>query len=331
MTTGVAGALGGDARLADELVVAERAGDQVEQGRADQRLLLAEEALAGLAHRAHPELVVEDQEGGRLAGQRVARAAQDHAHAAAVADALAELRAARRVLRGMAAARAEPDRLGPTLPSRRPRPVDPNESRHAERSQHGRPCSPPDAARSMHRFGTEPCAKPAQVRLRDSYRGDGWPFSRSSGGRRPRRRSRTSRYRASRVPAPVVRWLGRIKAEAARVNAELGLLDADIAERVAARGRRGGRRPARRPVPDRRLPDRLRHLLEHERQRGDREPRRRGRAPERPREHGAVVERRVPVGGAPGGGGQRPDASSCPRCERSPPPSRARPRSSRTW
>jgi fumarate hydratase class II len=38
------------------------------------------------------------------------------------------------------------------------------------------------------------------------------------------------------VPTPVVRWLGRIKAEAARVNAELGLLDADIAERVASAG-----------------------------------------------------------------------------------------------
>src|SRR5829696_10114975 len=38
------------------------------------------------------------------------------------------------------------------------------------------------------------------------------------------------------VPAPVVRWLGRIKAEAARVNAELGLLDADLAERVAHAG-----------------------------------------------------------------------------------------------
>ena len=41
-----------------------------------------------------------------------------------------------------------------------------------------------------------------------------------------------------RVPAPVVRWLGRIKAEAARVNAELGLLDADIAERIAGRATR---------------------------------------------------------------------------------------------
>ena len=39
-----------------------------------------------------------------------------------------------------------------------------------------------------------------------------------------------------RVPTPVVRWLGRIKAESARVNAELGLLDGEIAERIAAAG-----------------------------------------------------------------------------------------------
>ncbi|MDQ2981861.1 MAG: lyase family protein, partial [Actinomycetota bacterium] len=36
------------------------------------------------------------------------------------------------------------------------------------------------------------------------------------------------------IPAPVARWLGRIKAGAARVNAELGLLDTDKAERIAA-------------------------------------------------------------------------------------------------
>ncbi len=36
------------------------------------------------------------------------------------------------------------------------------------------------------------------------------------------------------IPAPVARWLGRIKAAAARVNAEVGLLDADKAERIAA-------------------------------------------------------------------------------------------------
>jgi fumarate hydratase class II len=39
-----------------------------------------------------------------------------------------------------------------------------------------------------------------------------------------------------RVPVPVVRWLGRIKGAAARVNGELGLLDEAIAERIAAAG-----------------------------------------------------------------------------------------------
>ncbi len=36
------------------------------------------------------------------------------------------------------------------------------------------------------------------------------------------------------IPAHVARWLGRIKAAAARVNGELGLLDAEKAERIAA-------------------------------------------------------------------------------------------------
>ncbi len=39
-----------------------------------------------------------------------------------------------------------------------------------------------------------------------------------------------------RVPVAVVRWLGRIKGAAARVNADLGLLDADLASRIAAAG-----------------------------------------------------------------------------------------------
>jgi fumarate hydratase, class II len=38
------------------------------------------------------------------------------------------------------------------------------------------------------------------------------------------------------IPTSVARWLGRIKAAAARVNAELGLLDQDKAERIAAAG-----------------------------------------------------------------------------------------------
>src|SRR5204862_5937623 len=40
------------------------------------------------------------------------------------------------------------------------------------------------------------------------------------------------------IPASVARWLGRIKAAAARANAELGLLDTDKAERIGAAGDR---------------------------------------------------------------------------------------------
>jgi fumarate hydratase class II len=40
------------------------------------------------------------------------------------------------------------------------------------------------------------------------------------------------------MPSPVIRWLGRIKAAAARVNAELGLLDPALAERIAEAGDR---------------------------------------------------------------------------------------------
>src|SRR3954467_7910686 len=105
-----------------------------------------------------------------------------------------------------------------------------------------------------------------------------------------------------RVPLPVVRWLGRIKAAAARVNAYVLLRNGaggDLRGGRVGEGARGGRRggprgPPRRPVPDRRLPDRLGHVVEHERQRGDRDARRRRRASERPREHGPVVQRRLP-------------------------------------
>src|SRR3712207_2760101 len=39
-----------------------------------------------------------------------------------------------------------------------------------------------------------------------------------------------------RVPASVIHWLGRIKAAAARTNAELGQLDDEIAERIGSAG-----------------------------------------------------------------------------------------------
>jgi fumarate hydratase class II len=41
-----------------------------------------------------------------------------------------------------------------------------------------------------------------------------------------------------RVPAAVIHWLGRIKAAAARVNRDLGLLDEGLAERIAGAGDR---------------------------------------------------------------------------------------------
>jgi fumarate hydratase, class II len=40
------------------------------------------------------------------------------------------------------------------------------------------------------------------------------------------------------IPAPVARWLGRIKGAAARVNADLGLLDGEKAERITAAAER---------------------------------------------------------------------------------------------
>jgi fumarate hydratase class II len=38
------------------------------------------------------------------------------------------------------------------------------------------------------------------------------------------------------IPAPVIHWLGRIKAAAARANSELGALDTGLAEKIAAAG-----------------------------------------------------------------------------------------------
>ncbi len=66
--------------------------------------------------------------------------------------------------------------------------------------------------------------------------------------------------------------LGAIKAAAAQVNGELGILEADVAEAIRGRRRGGGGGRAGRPVPDRRVPDRLGHQQQHERQRGDRHP-----------------------------------------------------------
>ena len=82
------------------------------------------------------------------------------------------------------------------------------------------------------------------------------------------------RFRCGR---PVIRALGVLKKGAALANGELGQLPPEKVELIVPRRRRGDRRHARRPLPAGRLPDRLRHADQHERQRGDREPRDRAR------------------------------------------------------
>ena len=127
-----------------------------------------------------------------------------------------------------------------------------------------------------------------------------------------------------RMPLPLIRALGIVKRAAAEVNQSLGLLDAKRARAIVA-GRAGGdRRQARRPFPAGRVADRLRHADQHERQRGDREPRERiarrqarrevAGPPERPRQHEPVVERRLPDRDAHRGGERDRAAARCRRC-----------------
>ncbi len=87
---------------------------------------------------------------------------------------------------------------------------------------------------------------------------------------RPSARSTTSRSAAPRSSRALIHALALVKACAAIVNAALGVLDGRAGRGDRGRCRRGRLGRARRPVPGRRLPDRLGHQLQHERQRGDR-------------------------------------------------------------
>jgi fumarate hydratase class II len=53
-------------------------------------------------------------------------------------------------------------------------------------------------------------------------------------GEETRKAVENFRVSGAPIPAPVIRWLGRIKAAAARTNGELGLLDPELADRIAA-------------------------------------------------------------------------------------------------
>ena len=103
------------------------------------------------------------------------------------------------------------------------------------------------------------------------------------------------------IPAPVVHWLGRVKAAAARVNAELGLLEADLAERIAAAGDAVGAGEHDEQFPVDVFQTGSGTSSNMNANEVHREHRRRPRPSQRPREHGPVLQRRLPLGGAPRG------------------------------
>ena len=121
-----------------------------------------------------------------------------------------------------------------------------------------------------------------------------------SGGRRPSAPSRTSPSPVAPIEraligalAPIKGWLPSSTAGSACSTTTWRRRSHDAAAEVAAGS-------PRRALPHRRVPDRVGHVEQHERQRGDRDARHRAarprRAPQRPRQRVAVVERRVPVG-----------------------------------
>ena len=104
-----------------------------------------------------------------------------------------------------------------------------------------------------------------------------------------------------RIPTPLVRALGLVKQVSATVNDELGLLEPRVAEAIASAAKEvaEGKWDAHFPSMS---SSRLRHILEHERERGDCQPGQRAawlppgleeaRSSQRPREPRAVVEQR---------------------------------------
>ena len=116
-----------------------------------------------------------------------------------------------------------------------------------------------------------------------------WPPTSTCGASRPTWRSATSRSPTARSTSASPHALALIKRHAAPVNASPRCArrrrrgrGGDRRRRPARRGRR-----ARRPVPDRRVPDRIGHVDEHERQRGAgrRWPRGRSARPVHPNDH----------------------------------------------
>ena len=110
------------------------------------------------------------------------------------------------------------------------------------------------------------------------------------------------------MPREITHAFGILKKAAAIANRRLKPDGWTRAVSKSCKGmRRGDLRRAQRPLPARRLADGQRHAVEHERERGHREPRKRARrreiaAPERRHQHVAELERHVPDRDAHRGG-----------------------------
>jgi fumarate hydratase class II len=108
-----------------------------------------------------------------------------------------------------------------------------------------------------------------------------------------------------KMPAEVIRAFGILKKAAALANHELGLLDGKIKDLIVQAADEVIAGKLERALPAGGVADRLGHAEQHERERGDLEPRHRAgrrhaglqeaRAPERPRQHVAVLERHLPT------------------------------------
>ena len=109
-------------------------------------------------------------------------------------------------------------------------------------------------------------------RARSSRRIRASPPTRTTASR-PRAPSRTSRSAACARPPISSPRPCSIKKAAAAANVALGRLDARVGDAIIQRRRRDPRRRAARSVRRRRLPGGRRHLAQHERQRGARQPR----------------------------------------------------------
>ena len=146
---------------------------------------------------------------------------------------------------------------------------------------------------------------PKQRSRRDRHlRPDRGRGATATGAPRPSARLQNFKIGGERMPPPLVRALGIVKLAAARVNMRLGELDPKLGEAIGRAAQEVVDGKLDRRVPARGLADRLRHPDQHERQRGDRQPRQRaaGRRarrqgagpPQRPRQSRPVLQRHLP-------------------------------------